>query len=135
MRDAKRTDGDSVSPRQAAERLTDLAYGLTAGGPLELTVNHERRSVPLGDELRLHRALTVDGERVHLDLRLSWSAHPPRRRHDGTRTTTSSRTPGPGSPAIPASTGAAQSGPRRVRAPIVQTRDDHSPTRHRGLIT
>jgi hypothetical protein len=79
MRDAKRTDGDSVSPRQAAERLTDLAYGLTAGGPLELTVNHERRSVPLGDELRLHRALTVDGERVHLDLRLSWSAHP----HEG----------------------------------------------------
>ena len=75
MRDRKRTDRDRVSPRQAAERLTDIAYALAAGGPMELIVDHERLSVPLGDELRMWRDLSSDGERVDFELRLSWSAN------------------------------------------------------------
>jgi len=74
MRDLKRTDRDRLSPRQAAERLTDLAYALAAGGPLELIVDHERLSVPLGDVLRMRRDLSSDGERIDFELRLSWSA-------------------------------------------------------------
>jgi hypothetical protein len=73
MRDLKRTDRDRVSPRQAAERLTDIAYALAAGGPLELIVDHERLSVPLGDVLRMRRDLSTDGERVDFEQRLSWS--------------------------------------------------------------
>ena len=68
-----RSDRDSLPPRQAAERLTDIAYALATGGPLELTVDHERLRVPLGDEVRIRRHLTSDGNRVELELLLSWS--------------------------------------------------------------
>ena len=73
MKKFTHTDGDSVSPQQAAERLTDLAYGLATGGPLELTVDHKRLRVPLGEEVGIRRHLTSDGDRVQLELRLSWS--------------------------------------------------------------
>ena len=71
-----RTDRVRVSPQQAAERLTDIAYALVAGGPLQLTVDHERLTVPLGDEVRMQRDLKSDGDRVQLELQLSWSAGP-----------------------------------------------------------
>ena len=74
MRELKRTDRDRLSPRQAAERLTDLAYALAAGGPLEVIVDHERLSVALGDVLRMRRDLRSDGERVDFELRLTWWA-------------------------------------------------------------
>jgi amphi-Trp domain-containing protein len=77
MHNSTPTDGDRVSPRQAAERLTDIAYALAAGGPLELTVDRERLRVPVGHELRMRRDLTARGDRVHLELRLSWSTEPP----------------------------------------------------------
>jgi amphi-Trp domain-containing protein len=72
----ERTDRARVSPQQAAERLTDIAYALVAGGPLELTVDHERVTVPLGDEVRMQRDLKPDGDRHQLELQLSWSAGP-----------------------------------------------------------
>jgi amphi-Trp domain-containing protein len=68
-------DRDRVSPRQAAERLTDLAYALAAGGPLELSSGGERLRLALGDELRMRHDVSADGERVQLALRLSWSTH------------------------------------------------------------
>jgi hypothetical protein len=67
-----------MSTRDAAEGLTDIAYALVAGEPLQLTLGHERLSVPLGDELRMQRDLTSNGDRVHLQLRLSWSTAPPK---------------------------------------------------------
>ena len=73
MQERKSTDADRVSPRQAAERLTDIAYALATGGPLELTGDRGRLRVPLGDALRMRRELTSDGDRIHLELRLSWS--------------------------------------------------------------
>lgn len=72
----ERTDRVRVSPQQAAERLTDIAYALVAGGPLELTVDHERVTVPLGDEVRMQRDLKSDGDRHQLELQLYWSAGP-----------------------------------------------------------
>jgi amphi-Trp domain-containing protein len=71
-----RSDRVCMSPQQAAERLTDIAYALVAGGPLELTVDHERVTVPLGDEVRMQRDLKSDGDRHRLALKLSWSAGP-----------------------------------------------------------
>lgn len=71
-----RTDRVRVSPQQAAERLTDIAYALVAGGPLELTVDQERMTVPLGDEVRLQRDLKSDGDRHRLELQLGWSTAP-----------------------------------------------------------
>jgi amphi-Trp domain-containing protein len=70
------TDRLHVSPQQAAECLTDIAYALVAGGPVELTVDHERVTVPLGEEVLLQRDLQSDGDRHRLALRLSWSAEP-----------------------------------------------------------
>ena len=66
-----------MSTQDAAEGLTDIAYALVAGETLQLTLDHERLSVPLGDDLRMRRDLTSDGDRVHLQLRLTWSAAPP----------------------------------------------------------
>ena len=36
MSEIKRKDEERLSPRQAAERLTDIAYALTTGGTLNL---------------------------------------------------------------------------------------------------
>ena len=73
MSDVQRSEKEHVSRRQAAERLVDLAYALTTGGRLELTVEGERVTVPLADELRLERNLSSKADHVELRLELSWS--------------------------------------------------------------
>ena len=74
MSDFTRTDSERVSRERAAERLIDLAYALTLGGPLEIIFEGERLTVPLGAEVRLDRDLTTTGDRVELELELSWSS-------------------------------------------------------------
>ena len=66
--------GERVSRQQAAERLIDIAYALTAGGPLELIEAGRRIAVPVERELRLEQCLTSNGDRVELELKLSWPA-------------------------------------------------------------
>jgi amphi-Trp domain-containing protein len=66
--------GERLSREQAAERLIDIAYGLTAGGPLELIAAGRRTTVPVDRELRLERWLRSNGDRVELVLELSWPA-------------------------------------------------------------
>ena len=73
MNDFKRKDEERVSRQQAADRLADVAYALTSGVPLELTVNGERVSIPIADELRLERDIKAKGDRVELEFELSWS--------------------------------------------------------------
>jgi len=63
-----------LSRQQAAERLIDIAYALTAGGPLELIAAGRRIKVPVDKELRLERWLRSNGDRIELELELSWSA-------------------------------------------------------------
>ena len=65
---------ERLSRQQAAERLVDIAYALTAGGPLELISAGRRTTVPVEKELRLEQRLRSDGDRVELELELSWSA-------------------------------------------------------------
>lgn len=65
---------ERLSRQRAAERLIDIAYGLTAGGPLELSASGRRITVPVGNELLLGRELRSRGERFRLELELSWSA-------------------------------------------------------------
>ena len=65
---------ERLSRQRAAERLIDIAYGLTAGGPLELSASGRRITVPVGNELLLGRELRSRGERFGLELELSWSA-------------------------------------------------------------
>ena len=52
----------------------DIAYGLTASGPLELSAGGRRITVPVANELLLERQLRSAGDRVTLELELSWSA-------------------------------------------------------------
>ena len=66
---------ERVSREQAAERLIDIAYALTTGGPLELIAAGRRVSVPVEKELRLERRLRSNGEGVELELELSWPAN------------------------------------------------------------
>ena len=65
---------ERLSRQRAAERLIDIAYGLTAGGTLELSAGGRRITVPVGNELRMERQLRSAGDRVKLELELSWSA-------------------------------------------------------------
>jgi amphi-Trp domain-containing protein len=65
---------ERLSRQQAAERLIDIAYALTAGGPLDLIAAGRRITVPVGKDLRLERCLRSNGDRVELGLELSWPA-------------------------------------------------------------
>ena len=60
MNDSKQENGERLSRQQAAERLTDVAYALTIGG-----------------EVVLKRNGSADGDRVALELELSWSTAKP----------------------------------------------------------
>jgi amphi-Trp domain-containing protein len=67
-------DEQRLSRQEVAERLIDIAYALTAGGPLELGAAGRRVTVPVANELHLERELKSTGERFALELELSWSA-------------------------------------------------------------
>jgi amphi-Trp domain-containing protein len=63
-----------LSRQQAAERLIDIAYALAAGSPLELSMAGRRLKVPVANELHLERDLRSNGDRVELELELTWSS-------------------------------------------------------------
>lgn len=73
MSDFKHKEAERVSRRQAAERLIDIAYALTGGGPLELTAAGRRIAVPVAAELLLERGLKSKGGEVELGIELTWS--------------------------------------------------------------
>jgi len=80
------THEEHLTRQQAAERLVDIAYALTAGVTLELRTHGEHVNVPVADELVLERTSTTDGERVDVHIRLSWSGAPaPDPRANGAR--------------------------------------------------
>lgn len=70
------SDKERLSRREAAERLTDIAYGLTSGGPIELRIDGRSVKLPVGDDLVLKRESTSDEGRTRLELKLSWSTGP-----------------------------------------------------------
>ncbi len=65
---------ERLSPQEAAERLADLAYALTVGGTLELRAGGEEVRVPIAAEVRLKRESKTDGDRIEVEVGLSWSA-------------------------------------------------------------
>ena len=65
---------ERLSRQQAAERLVDIAYALTAGMTLELRLDGKQVRVPVTDEVLLKRTSTSDGERVEVEVELRWSA-------------------------------------------------------------
>jgi amphi-Trp domain-containing protein len=73
MSDFNHKEAERLSRQQAAERLVDIAYALTAGGPLELSAAGRRVTVPVPNELQLERELKSKGDQVELELGLSWS--------------------------------------------------------------
>ena len=73
MNDFKHSDCERLSPNRAAERLVDLAYALTVGGPMEIHVAGERVSVPVAREVVLESASESKGREVKLELALTWS--------------------------------------------------------------
>jgi amphi-Trp domain-containing protein len=64
---------EQISRQQAAERLVDIAYALTGGAMLELRTHDEHVDVPIADEVRMTRRSTSNGERVVVEIELSWS--------------------------------------------------------------
>ena len=65
---------ERVSRQQAAERLVDIAYALTAGETLELRTGADTVSVPVTDEVLLRRTSTTKGDHVEIVVQLSWCA-------------------------------------------------------------
>jgi amphi-Trp domain-containing protein len=65
---------ERVSRQQAAERLVDIAYALTSGGTLALRAAGEQRTVRVADEVLLKRQSKTDGDRVEVEVQLTWSA-------------------------------------------------------------
>ncbi len=63
---------EQISRQQAAERLTDVAYALTAGGRLKLDAD-EDVTVAVADQVILKRESKSSGDWVEIDLVLSWS--------------------------------------------------------------
>ena len=63
-------DGERLTRREAADRLTDLAYALTVGGPFTLGDGEVAGEVP--DELEMKRRSTTENDRVAVQLELSW---------------------------------------------------------------
>ena len=74
MNESKQENGERLSRQQAAEHLTDVAYALMTGGELELNGD---RKVPIADEVVLKRNGSANGDRVALELELSWSTAKP----------------------------------------------------------
>jgi amphi-Trp domain-containing protein len=64
---------EHISRQHAAERLTDVAYALSAGGTVEFMIAGERVALPIGDGVSLKRELKSDGTKIELELELSWS--------------------------------------------------------------
>lgn len=69
-------DSERLSRQQAAERLTDVAYILMTGGELKLS-GDRRLTVPIADEVVLKQKSKANGDRVELELELSWSTTKP----------------------------------------------------------
>ena len=63
---------ERLSRQQAAERLIDIAYALTAGGPLELSLDGRRIKVPMANELRLEHELKPGEDRVEWEMTVTW---------------------------------------------------------------
>jgi amphi-Trp domain-containing protein len=74
MSDFRYEEAERLSPQQTAERLIDIAYALTAGGPIELNATGRRIAVPIAGEVLLERELTAKDGQVELELALRWSA-------------------------------------------------------------
>ena len=85
MTDFKHSDFERLSPSRVAERLVDLAYALTVGGPMELHLAGDRVSVPVAREVVLESASESKGREVKLEFALSWSVPEPTAR-SGTST-------------------------------------------------
>lgn len=65
---------EHLGRQQAAERLADIAYALSAGVRLELRTVDEQASVPIPDTVLLKRRSTSTGDHVDVEVKLSWSA-------------------------------------------------------------
>jgi PPOX class probable F420-dependent enzyme len=82
VNDFKHKDEQRLSRQQAAERLTDVAYALTAGGRLNLH-GDEEVAVSVADQVMLKRESKAKGGHVELALELSWSMPSPSPPADG----------------------------------------------------
>lgn len=65
---------EHLSCEQAAERLADIAFALTVGRSLDLSVEGMRVDLPVADEVRLKRESKANDGRVQVEVVLSWSA-------------------------------------------------------------
>lgn len=64
---------EHLARQQAAERLADIAYALSAGVKLELRTLEEQVSVPIPETVVLKRRSTSSGDHVSVEVELSWS--------------------------------------------------------------
>lgn len=73
MADFKHKDKRHVSREKAAELLTAIAEALRTGATVDLAADGHSISVQVADQVLLEREYEKKGERVELELELSWS--------------------------------------------------------------
>ncbi len=68
----KHKDKEHVSRQDAADRLVAIAEALRSGGTVELGGDGQSASVQIADELMFEREYEQKGDRVEIELELSW---------------------------------------------------------------
>ncbi len=73
MSDMKVELKESLTRRQAADKLSALAGALAEGGKVDLELGETRLSLRVPDELRTEFEVKVDGDELEIELELKWS--------------------------------------------------------------
>jgi amphi-Trp domain-containing protein len=64
---------ESLTRKEAAERLSALATALAEGGKVELNLGASTVSLDVPDHVRTEFEVEIDGDEVELEFELKWS--------------------------------------------------------------
>ena len=73
MADVELKRKESLTRKEAAERLSALATALADGGKVELNLGASTVSLNVPDHVRAEFEVEIDGDEVELEIELKWS--------------------------------------------------------------
>jgi len=73
MSDLEVSRTESLSRREAARRLAELAEALADGGRVEMALGASRLKLHVPDQIRCEIEFEIDGDEIELELELKWS--------------------------------------------------------------
>ncbi|GEL19771.1 amphi-Trp domain-containing protein [Pseudonocardia asaccharolytica] len=76
MSDVEVSRTESLTRREAAERLSALAAALADGGDMKVELGASTLKLRVPDHVRCEVEVEVDGDEVELEIELTWSTAP-----------------------------------------------------------